>query len=234
RVRTGSVARLIWTRGRGGAWGVRAPPASSESASPLHAGRAGGDSAPATAFGAWPRACTGRHTPRAPHHTGHRSPAAAGRSRHGVASPSPSPSVRSLFPRFTSPPRPRGLSPTWPRQRPTTARPPPPSPHASPLHVSTRAATDHPPTDCDRVSLLLDCTVPSRSGPDSLSLAGGLRFEVPHVSSVGQRNMEPGTRWPPRVAHADRDIATRPDRAGADGPDAPGPDHAATTVPVEA
>jgi hypothetical protein len=130
-------------------------------ASPPHAGPTGGDSAPAAAFGAWPHACTGapgRHTPREPHRTGHRSPAAAGRSRH-TSWLLPLPPCARFSP--GSPP----LAPAASHQRghASAQPPPPPSPHASLLHVSTRAATDHPPTDCDRpnhVSLLLDCTRP--------------------------------------------------------------------------
>jgi hypothetical protein len=103
---------------------------------------------------------TGRQPPQARNvrHTAHRTvsrgrprplhlAAAVLSSLHGVAPLC----VRLAFSQVHLP-----SPPSWPRQRPTTARRPA-SPHASPVHVSTGAATDHLPTDCDRpnhVSLL--------------------------------------------------------------------------------
>lgn len=172
--------RFIWTRGP--APRMSAPPPSSP-----HAGPTGGDSALAAAFGAWQRACTGAprpagtpHTQRAPPRTGPDRKPRSGRSRHGVVL------LRAprFSPRFTSP-RPRHHSATWPRQRPTTARPPA-FPHASPLHVSTRAATDHHTTIAtapNTCPFRLTAPVPSRTIPDFNSLpGGGMCWSTPHVS----------------------------------------------------
>ncbi|KAF8775340.1 hypothetical protein HU200_004751 [Digitaria exilis] len=276
-----------------GAVEVRAPP----ELSPPHAEPTSGDSAyrpPLSARGRGrmhapaPRPA-GRRTQRAPHRTGPGRPARAlaGRGgwqisppRRGVA---PSLSVRLLaFPQvhLPSPARPPPRSPTWPRQQPTTAPSRPPSPHASHLHVSTRAATDHPPTDCDRpnhVSLQIDYTRPltllaqlpvparwgyvrRRSTCQWVGVSVGSGGERAHVMGTtpginklaaeadcptrGRHPITPASwspltstsssGWTPRVDRAERDPATRPGLAGTDGPDSPGLDHVATTVPVEA
>ncbi|KXG33684.1 hypothetical protein SORBI_3003G353900 [Sorghum bicolor] len=155
----------------------------------------------------------------------------SGRSRHGVAS-------LSVRPRFSpgSPPLTTNVATPAPNHRPP---PRPASPHASLLHVSTRAATDHPPTDCDRpqTTCPFSVTTPirSRSRPGSLSLACGQRFHrSPHLIGPESCGLQQRARWTPRVDRAEQDANTRPDPAGTDGHDAPDQDHVATTVPVEA
>lgn len=87
---------------------------------------------------------------RTPQRAPHRTPSSLQRqisARRGFSSLSVhAPAPHLAFPQVHLP-----SPPTWPRQRPTTARPPPPT--QSPLHVSTRAASPRPttlPTDCDR------------------------------------------------------------------------------------
>nr|CAB3478825.1 unnamed protein product [Digitaria exilis] len=155
--------------------GVRAPP----ELSPPHAEPTSGDSAyppPLSARGRGrmhaPASAPASRQAHAACATPHRTrPAPRARRprrqisppRRGVAWRLLSPCASSLFPRFTSP---RRLAPapiTNVATPATNHRPRPPSPHASHLHVSTRAATDHPPTDCDRpnhVSLQIDNTRP--------------------------------------------------------------------------